>query len=255
METQELCQRILTTPLLWGDNRLKKRKPTGLDFVNKITMDALWIGRRWTSPCIGAELATIREGSAHFDTFQHYPYENQGAMSTNSLRVREVGRSFGSYGSFGSSRDLHGEGPFVDLFQKHEEMLISSSMFVQLLDKCIVEKDLAAGRETHSLIVRSGLESDTVLGSYLIRMFSSFSCLVEAKQVFSKLLKPNVYSWSAVITAHAKLGQEEQAINLYHQMQMSDVVPDGHVFVAVLKACSSIGALNQGKQKIGRAHV
>lgn len=98
-----------------------------------------------------------------------------------------------------------------------------------------------------AIINRAGLASNTFLGSHLIRMFASCGSLLEANQAFSKLHKPNLFTWSAIISANAKLGHGVQAINLYLQMQGSNVVPDGHIFSAVLKACGSAGTLLQGK--------
>lgn len=124
---------------------------------------------------------------------------------------------------------------------------VSISDLYCLLQLCIKDEDLAAGRKLRTLIARYGFESNAFLGSHLIRMFALLGCLMEANQVFNKLPEPSVYSWSAIISAHAKLGQGEQAIELYYQMQQSSVKPDDHVFVAVLQACISTAALEQGK--------
>lgn len=61
-------------------------------------------------------------------------------------------------------------------------------------------------------------------------------------------MKPSVFSWSAIISAHVKLGDNVQAIGLYKQMLEASVEPDGHVFVDVLKACSSATTLEHGQQ-------
>lgn len=128
----------------------------------------------------------------------------------------------------------------------HQGLLISTDVFSQLLERCIKERDLRAGREVSYFIVRSGLESDSYLGSFLIRLFTLFDSVLEAKQVFNKLSNPTVFSWTAIISAHTQLGLNEDAILLFQEMDNLAVTPDGHVFVEVLKACSSIGALEQG---------
>lgn len=120
-------------------------------------------------------------------------------------------------------------------------------VFYDLLRRCIFKKDLATGREIHRLILKCGLRSDVFLGSHLIRMFGVCGNLLEANQVFSQLPNPSVFTWSAIISAHNILGEDQQAIALYHQIQQSSVTPDGHVFVAVLKACASPSFLKHGK--------
>lgn len=79
-------------------------------------------------------------------------------------------------------------------------------------------------------------------------MFAACESLHEAKQVFSQLHRPSVYAWATIILAHTNLGQRRQAIFLYYQMKQSKVEPNEHIFVAVLKACSSIASLEEGKQ-------
>ncbi|MCO5577782.1 hypothetical protein L7F22_031615 [Adiantum nelumboides] len=63
------------------------------------------------------------------------------------------------------------------------------------------------------------------------------------KQKKHFLTCPNVFAWSAVISACIKHGQAEQALEFYQRMQKSYVQPDAHTFVAGLKACAVQGAL------------
>ena len=118
--------------------------------------------------------------------------------------------------------------------------------FVNLLQRCI-QRDLAKGRELQLLIVINGLESIPYLAACVIRMFSSFDLLSEAQRVFKKLSEPDVFAWSAIIAAHAGSGENEEALALYYEMCDSSVEADGHVFVAALKVCSSLGRLEEGR--------
>eukprot|EP00250_Pteridium_aquilinum_P022556 c25411_g2_i3 orf=491-1843(+) len=114
------------------------------------------------------------------------------------------------------------------------------------LQQCIDEGDLTAGREVHWLSIEFGFDSDTFLGSHLIRMFAHFNCLSEANQVFYRLPSPSVYSWNAIMLAHVKLGQNQAALQLFHELHMSSVEPDGHIFVCALKTCINLADLEQG---------
>ncbi|KAI5074502.1 hypothetical protein GOP47_0010463 [Adiantum capillus-veneris] len=149
-------------------------------------------------------------------------------------------------------RGLQNDGGFnqavevVDAMGK-QEIMVYSVVFSQLLQQCIKEKNLVAGRRVHSLIVGSGCEADYLLGSSLVHMFAVCGSLSEAKQVFCKLLKRNVISWTALIEAYAKSGHTEQAIQVYYELEKLNSELDGHVFVAVLKACSSISTLEHAK--------
>eukprot|EP00250_Pteridium_aquilinum_P006258 c16214_g1_i1 orf=564-2759(+) len=116
-----------------------------------------------------------------------------------------------------------------------------------LLQDCIKKKDLALGREVYRLIKRNSLESNTFLGSHLIRMFASCGSLSDAIEVFRGLSDPSVFSWGAIISAHSSLRKNDQAVSLYNDMCCSNLKPDGHVFVAVLKACADATSLLKGR--------
>ncbi|MCO5567340.1 hypothetical protein L7F22_021030 [Adiantum nelumboides] len=122
----------------------------------------------------------------------------------------------------------------------------TDDIFVRL-QKCIDERDLTTARGVHRLAIESGLDSDAFIGSHLIRMFGQFDCLHEANQVFHRLPDPNLYSWNAIILAHAKSGQNQAALLLYHELHNSRLEPDGHIFVSALKTCISSVNLEQGK--------
>lgn len=124
---------------------------------------------------------------------------------------------------------------------------ISIGKIYCLLQDCIKSKDLALGREVRHLIKRNSLESNTFLGSHLIRMFALCGSLSDATEVFRELSDPSIFSWGAIISAHSSLRRNEQAISLYNDMCCSDLKPDGHVFVAALKACADATFLLKGR--------
>lgn len=126
---------------------------------------------------------------------------------------------------------------------------ISTKVFSCLLQACTLHKDLHTGRDIYSWILRSGFHN-VFLANQLIRMFASFGSLLEANQVFNNFSKPNVFTWTLIILAHADSGHDEHAISLYHRMQAvpsRNSKPDPHLFVAVLKACTNLGNLAQSR--------
>ncbi|KAJ7561790.1 hypothetical protein O6H91_03G041400 [Diphasiastrum complanatum] len=116
-----------------------------------------------------------------------------------------------------------------------------------LLQRCCRTEDLPAGRRIYRLMVRTGLASIAVLGDHLIRLFSMGGCLHEANQVFNSICEPSVYTWSAIIAAHTKLGEGARALDLYNTMQSRGVECDSYTYVAVLNACAQTTTLIQGR--------
>lgn len=179
--------------------------------------------------------------------------EAAGSWRADCLRVAGNHDALGSSATFENSDRFYSDKWLDEAIQAVDCALKkgirpSTRSLFYLVQRCIDKNDWAAGKEVHGLITRSGFESNAFLGSHLIRMFSLFGSLLEADNAFSKLVKPNVFSWSAIIMSHVHSGQDEQAIKLYHEMQMVHCVrPDDHVFIAVLTACAKTAALIDGK--------
>ncbi|KAJ7299040.1 hypothetical protein O6H91_Y317700 [Diphasiastrum complanatum] len=57
----------------------------------------------------------------------------------------------------------------------------------------------------------------------------------------------DVVSWNTLILGFVKCGHGEKALELFERMQQEKVKPNAVTFVAVLNACTSIGALERGK--------
>eukprot|EP00250_Pteridium_aquilinum_P014968 c22308_g2_i5 orf=286-2730(-) len=154
-------------------------------------------------------------------------------------------------GTVGCLTRLCQEGRLIEALQAvavldRQGVWITRSTVFRLLQGCIKQRDLAAGREINSLITRRGFNINTFFGSHLIRMFASCGSLSDADMVFRKLSDPSVYTWHAIISAHAKLGQSERAIQLYHKLVGANVKPNEYIYVAVLKACASLTDLTEG---------
>lgn len=118
---------------------------------------------------------------------------------------------------------------------------------LSILQDCIKKKDIETGRKVSDLITKFGLDTDPFLGTHLIRLFALGGSLLEAQKVFHHLSEQSEFSWSAIISAHAKLGKDREAVGLYEQMRDANVNVDAHTFVAVLTACSHVGALHNGR--------
>ncbi|KAI5070179.1 hypothetical protein GOP47_0014522 [Adiantum capillus-veneris] len=124
-------------------------------------------------------------------------------------------------------------------------------MYYSILQTCMETKDLMVGRRFHCLLLQDGLFSDPALSSHLIRVYTACGRLLEATQVFLQAPMSSVFTWSAIISAYAKLGQGEHALSLFHEMFRARLEPDKHVFLAALKGCSETAGLDHLKELVG----
>ena len=124
-------------------------------------------------------------------------------------------------------------------------MRISIHHILSLLRESIRQKDVEAARFVYSLsLEENGFLLNPKLLCFLIKAFSSCGNLLEASKVFA-CNERNVYTWSAIILAHAQHGESHNALHLYKQMKLSSITPNIHTYMGVLKACSNVDSLDQ----------
>ena len=104
-------------------------------------------------------------------------------------------------------------------------------------------------KEVHVAIVQNGLlENDTVLGNALVDMYAKCGELENARKVFNELPMRNVICWTSLMSGYAQHGHAEEVVNCFHQMQLECLFPNQLTFVSILKAYSSLRAVQKGKQ-------
>ncbi|KAJ7563082.1 hypothetical protein O6H91_03G096300 [Diphasiastrum complanatum] len=204
--------------------------PKHPDFKHKSTREGLWIEGRLNPPWVKAKMSTMAFGqiqSGGLRSQVHDSFDNVSKLCQEG-RLKEA---------------LH----ILELMiQQNTQAPISA--YVGLLKGCARRKALAEGKQVHALLVQNGLDSDIFLGNILVDMYAKCGSVLDARKVFETMPEHNVFSWTAIISAHADKGQGEEAIDLFQRMQKTGIAPDKVVFLVVLKACAKIAALEQGKE-------
>ncbi|KAI5057792.1 hypothetical protein GOP47_0027807 [Adiantum capillus-veneris] len=120
-------------------------------------------------------------------------------------------------------------------------------IFTCILKACADAGAIDLGIHIHNLIIEHRLESDVVVGSALILLYSKCGASDDANKVFVMLLNRNAVSWNTLIAHFNKMGCGDTALHLYGEMQQHGIKPSVSTFSSVLKTCASIGAVDQGK--------
>lgn len=155
-----------------------------------------------------------------------------------------------SWGAMIAGYSQHGQGMHaLECFEKMQQQNIKSNKvtFLCSLKACGSTEALKQGQMIHDQIIKSDLESDSMVASSLIDMYGKCGSLDEAHCLFYMMRSPDVVAWGAVIAGYAKYEQGAVALELFHKMQNKHLEPDKFVFSCTLKACGSIGALLEGK--------
>jgi pentatricopeptide repeat protein len=82
--------------------------------------------------------------------------------------------------------------------------------------------------------------------SALLHMYSKYGDMVSAMRVFEGMQKPDLVSWTAMISGFAQNGQPEEALCYFDMFLMSGIRPDHVTFVGVLSACAHAGLVDKG---------
>ncbi|KAH8935595.1 hypothetical protein BDL97_17G036900 [Sphagnum fallax] len=222
--TEKVWREFFSDPSQWWDCRPEKVNARYPDFKHKKTQDALWLGDRRNPPWVAAGVAAMAPGTVQMDSF-----------SWNRRLAKYV--KTGEYEKT------------MELFKQMQKrgMRPDRFTFVPVLNACAGLQALEEGRRAHQLIMQTGCEADVFVGSGLVDMYAKCGHMEDALRVFNKMPSRDVVMWSALILGHVKYGQGQKALELFRQMQQEGVQPDPVTFVAVLNACASVSALEEGR--------
>lgn len=92
------------------------------------------------------------------------------------------------------------------------------------------------------------IESQIYIMTALVDMYAKCGSLVDARKGFDYLKEPDIVLWTSMIGGYVQNGENETALTLYCRMQMEGIMPNELTMASVLRACSSLAALEQGKQ-------
>eukprot|EP01018_Ginkgo_biloba_P038898 Gb_11523 [translate_table: standard] len=120
--------------------------------------------------------------------------------------------------------------------------------YASLLDACAAEKALVEGKQVHAHLFMSGIRQNLYLGTKLVNMYVNCGSIVDARQVFDKMHKRNLFLWNTMMRGYATEGLFGETLELYNQIQLVGMKPNKFTFPFVLKACAGLSALEEGKE-------
>ncbi|KAL5709891.1 hypothetical protein ACHQM5_020521 [Ranunculus cassubicifolius] len=120
--------------------------------------------------------------------------------------------------------------------------------FPFVINSCAKLSSVELGKEIHGYIMKIGYELDLFVRNALIHLYSSFGYLDDARQVFDECCQRDCVSFNTMINGYARHGRPTVALDLFVEMQHSDVEADAFTMVALLSACSVLNDPRVGKQ-------
>ncbi|XP_057834761.2 pentatricopeptide repeat-containing protein At2g39620-like [Cryptomeria japonica] len=122
----------------------------------------------------------------------------------------------------------------------------NSTTFASILLACAKMGAFEQGMDIHQIIIGGGFLWDIKVGNALLDMYAKWGIMDKACELFERIPKRNVVSWTVMIAGYAQNGFVEKALETFKQMQWAGVKPDSTSFATILRACAKMGALQQG---------
>ncbi|KAK4728498.1 hypothetical protein R3W88_021486 [Solanum pinnatisectum] len=123
----------------------------------------------------------------------------------------------------------------------------SAYSLVNLTRSCTNLGWFSHGEQLHCCILKSGYVSNVFVATALVNFYVKFQFLGNAQQLFDEMTEPNVVTWNTLISGYVRSGKFTAALNLFIQLERSELCSDSYSFTAVLSACGSLGLLQLGK--------
>ncbi|XP_039161196.1 pentatricopeptide repeat-containing protein At5g03800-like [Eucalyptus grandis] len=108
--------------------------------------------------------------------------------------------------------------------------------------------DVDLARAVHAVFLRLELEENPSLGNALIVAYLKLGRTSDAYGVFGGLSRPNVVSYTAVVSGLAKADRGLEAVEVFFRLMGSGIHPNEYSFVAILTACIRLTELDLGVQ-------
>ena len=136
-----------------------------------------------------------------------------------------------------------------DRMQGDDGLSPNEVTFICILKACGSTGSIEIGKQIHDKILSMGLlEKYVMLGTALVDMYAKCGIVAKAQEVLEELPIRNIVSWNALIAGYAQQGQGHEVLNCFQRLKSEGLSPDEVTFLAILKACGSIGAIEKGTQ-------
>ncbi|KAF4388132.1 hypothetical protein F8388_014815 [Cannabis sativa] len=103
------------------------------------------------------------------------------------------------------------------------------------------------GRAIHGYAIKACFHREIMFCNTLLDMYSKCGDMSAAVQVFKKIGKKSVVSWTSMMAGYVREGLSDDAIEIFYEMQTNGISPDIFTVTSILHACACSGSLDDGK--------
>ncbi|XP_071696095.1 putative pentatricopeptide repeat-containing protein At5g52630 [Rutidosis leptorrhynchoides] len=120
--------------------------------------------------------------------------------------------------------------------------------FSVALNICVGLYAIELGSQVHGKVIRSMYNpgTDVFLLSSLIDLYGKCGLVIKAKRVFNTARVTDVVLWTSMLGVYGRNGHHKEVIQLFKEMLLKKIRPDGVAYVTVISACGHTGQVDLG---------
>ncbi|CAK9233687.1 unnamed protein product [Sphagnum troendelagicum] len=146
--------------------------------------------------------------------------------------------------AMGYAKNGHADEAFRIYEQMQQQGVAPERMtFTSVVNVCASLGALGKAKRVHADIMQTGITTDIILENALIYMYAKCGSIKHACEVFEKMQKRDVVSWTALIVGLVENGCGEEALEIFSQMQ-----EDVRVMNALVSMYARCGSLDEAQQ-------
>ncbi|XP_028119936.1 pentatricopeptide repeat-containing protein At2g13600-like [Camellia sinensis] len=126
---------------------------------------------------------------------------------------------------------------------------------VDLLHQCAEKRSVRETKIVHGFVLKSKFSDKDllVLLNHVAYAYSKCSDFRAAREVFDKMSRRNVFSWTVVIVGSTEHGLYNDGLKYFCEMQDCGIWPDGFTYSAILQLCIGLDCVDLGRMV--HAHI
>ncbi|KAH0924393.1 hypothetical protein HID58_024411 [Brassica napus] len=151
------------------------------------------------------------------------------------------------YSRLGTQGELHDA---FNIFGDMRSRLIRPSLltFVSLLRASASLSSLELSRQIHGLMFKYGVNLDIFAASALIDGYSNCYSIKDSRLVFDEMEEKDLVVWNSMFSGYVQQSENEEALNLFSELQLSRERPDEFTFADMVTAAGNLASLQLGQE-------
>lgn len=123
----------------------------------------------------------------------------------------------------------------LDTMEKEFGIKPAPIHYSYLLTACADKNLLEIGKWLHQHLIRNGCDDSIVIKNCLIYMYAKCGQLDEALKIFHTMPEKDTVTWNTIISIFGEYGKNEEAFDMFQQMQKEGFIPDDRTTSCISK--------------------